>query len=158
MGSLKDQIFFSIFSIFSTFQTILSNFFLVITEFFFFEIFNFLDELGDSKTFLFFKVKSSFFWQFDYRKWEILVSPNSTRLVDIVGIFPDFLQNFRGGGGRGRGVQKSSFTELPSFINIYKFNIYLIHIQFIFFIYKNAYKVCSKDDLPPSSILPPNLW
>ena len=116
MGSLKDQIFFSIFSIFSTFQTILSNFFLVITEFFFFfEIFNFLDELGDSKTFLFFKVKSSFFWQFDYRKWEILVSPNSTRLVDIVGIFPNILQNFRGGGGRGRGGTEILFCDNTHF-------------------------------------------
>ena len=37
--------------------------------------------------------------------------------MDIVGIFPDFLQNFRGGVGEGAGpggVQKSSFAELPA--------------------------------------------
>ena len=39
-----------------------------------------------------------------------MVSPNSTRLVDIVGIFPNILQNFRGGG-----VQKSSFAIIPIF-------------------------------------------
>ena len=63
------------------------------------------------RLFYFFKVKSSFFWRFDYRKWWILVSPNS-RLVDVVGIFSDFLQNFRGGGGRGRGGTEILFCRI----------------------------------------------